>query len=203
MAYGVQPIAPSKRRTAFENCEHVLTPDQSHPLAAMLIPKPLQNAPHGALGVGGKLVFERRAVREHRDQSSDRPRSIARHTDIRWWCARRKRGLIRGHEGLAARWSWQFQAGAARLAEIVVRLPIRHKAWTKRSLIFAMVQHRVPFVRSHRFSAVRERDYDDPPCLVDFNARDVHTGSDHGLHGPSHVLLPECGRRAGHITATL
>src|SRR6516225_6690881 len=128
MAYGVQPIAPSKRRTAFENCEHVLTPDQSHPLAAMLIPKPLQNAPHGALGVGGKLVFERRAVREHRDQSSDRPRSIARHTDIRWWCARRKRGLIRGHEGLAARWSWQFQAGAARLAEIVVRLPIRHKS---------------------------------------------------------------------------
>src|SRR6516164_5409239 len=128
MADGVQPVAPDKWRTAFENREHVLAPEQCHPLAAVLIAKPLQDYPQVALGVRGKLVLERRAIREHPDQSGNGSRSVAGCADVGRWGARCKRGLIRGHERLTARWSRQFQANTTRLAEIVVWLPIRDES---------------------------------------------------------------------------
>src|SRR6516164_11380365 len=103
MADGVQPVAPDKWRTAFENREHVLAPEQCHPLAAVLIANPLQDCPQVALGVRGKLVLERRAIREHPDQSGNRSRSIAGCADVGRWGACLKRSLICGHKGLAAR----------------------------------------------------------------------------------------------------
>src|SRR5437867_10151501 len=33
---------------------------------------------------------------------------------------------------------------------------------------------------------------------IDFHARDMHTCRSDRLHRPGHVLLPECGGRAGH-----
>ena len=60
--------------------------------------------------------------------------------------------------------------------------------------------------RSHSFASCRlawstgrvgGNNYDFPR-LVDFDAGDMHTGSGDGLDRPGHVLLPECGGRAGH-----
>ena len=39
---------------------------------------------------------------------------------------------------------------------------------------------------------------DDLSRLVDFDPGDVHTSRGDGLNRPGDVLLPECGRRAGH-----
>src|ERR1700752_3803131 len=46
-------------------------------------------------------------------------------------------------------------------------------------------------------SRVRGNDYDFPR-LVDFDPGDMHTCRSDGFDRPGHVLLPECGGRAGH-----
>jgi hypothetical protein len=38
----------------------------------------------------------------------------------------------------------------------------------------------------------------DPAVLGDFNPSNIHTSGDRGPNGSGHVLLPECGGRAGH-----
>jgi hypothetical protein len=48
----------------------------------------------------------------------------------------------------------------------------------------------------------RTGDYDNLSTLVDFNARNVHTSSGHGLYCPGHISLPECRGRA-HFSASL
>src|SRR5262249_59505526 len=64
-------------------------------------------------------------------------------------------------------------------------------------------QNAVPFVHLRRalarliFRRVLSNDYNFSR-LVDFYARDMHTGRGHGLNGLSHVLLPKCGWCAGH-----
>src|SRR6185312_1098605 len=42
------------------------------------------------------------------------------------------------------------------------------------------------------------RNDNNPAIPGDLYARNVHTGSGHSLNRPGHVLLPECGRSAGH-----
>src|SRR5207248_9540501 len=59
----------------------------------------------------------------------------------------------------------------------------------------------VPFVRLRHLrepiSRVGSNDYDFPR-FVDFDPVDMHTGCSHGFERSGHVLLPECGGRAGH-----
>src|SRR6516162_8602546 len=59
----------------------------------------------------------------------------------------------------------------------------------------------VPFVRLRHLpwptSRISGNDYD-LSGLVDFDAGDIHTGRGDCLDRSGHVLLPECGGRAGH-----
>jgi hypothetical protein len=46
----------------------------------------------------------------------------------------------------------------------------------------------------------RLRHYHNSTISTDLHPRDLHTGRGHGLNRPGHVLLPECGRSAGHVS---
>src|SRR6516162_3278616 len=65
----------------------------------------------------------------------------------------------------------------------------------------AAASNAVPFVRLRHLpwptSRISGND-DDLSRFVDFNPGDMHTSRGDGLDGSGHVLLPECGRRAGH-----
>src|SRR5262249_48702832 len=59
----------------------------------------------------------------------------------------------------------------------------------------------VPFVRLRCLARLITRmggNDDDLSGLVDFDAGDIHTGRSDCLARCGHVLLPECGGRAGH-----